>query len=338
MNKLIALVVTVFLSSCASTSDTSKNNNQKKSYAENHLKSEYRFVGVVPFSSEDLYYIDFDKEVYKSVDSSSATQAIYIQPEKKVIGVAFKGINTRHGSSKLHKCVRGGMNNEERPLYHLCDSNFLDTDGDATANANAKLGLGVIFTASVIDMVRVKPDEVYFATKKLNLTQQTDFITRTVELENKKLAEQKAKKERIATLKIEREQQRFKQIRAEKEKAEAMAIARVQNAKDIFNENNVGSKVCKNGKLKFQARRNLSIDFTNGQPSGPIQWYQNDGQLLAFVEGFSKDGSKLKLRMAGFSFADAPVNVLNNPAMGSLTSQPGVLAWDKNEDWFLCDS
>lgn len=96
----------------------------------------------------------------------------------------------------------------------------------------------------------------------------------------------------------------------------------------------IGRKICRDGKLTFQAHRNLVIDPYNG---GPIQNYKNDGQISGFIEGVSPDKTRLQIRISGFAFKTSGINPVSTPMLENIPAQAGSITWDSKERWFFCE-
>lgn len=143
------------------------------------------------------------------------------------------------------------------------------------------------------------------------------------------------------------ENMRIKDIREDKRKAEQKVVSaaayqrnlqktrqRKADAKNIFNTKNIGRMICKDGKLKYMAYHRLGASVSNTRHQ-----FSDDGQIIAHIEGFSDDGSRIKIKVARAAFAyklrSAPQST---PTMEHIVAEPGVVTWVDNIDWYLCEA
>ncbi|MFA5261757.1 MAG: hypothetical protein WC450_11070, partial [Candidatus Omnitrophota bacterium] len=128
---------------------------------------------------------------------------------------------------------------------------------------------------------------------------------------------------------IKREEEKRK---AERERLEQKAeLARSERQKKdgagrtISKEDNIGRKICRKGMLKYSAG-----NATVGEPGA---------ELHAFLEGFSRDGYRIKFRVLGWATQTGRLKF--NPSSPMMfegfTVEPGTIYWDDVKEWFLCD-
>lgn len=155
--------------------------------------------------------------------------------------------------------------------------------------------------------------------------------------------QEKAEAEKLAIARKKEKEKRAieREARLRKERRQAAELAKLEKrerAKELLllgEPETIGRKVCRNGTLKFQARRRLSIDPYNG---GPIQNYKADGQLIGFIEGASPDKERLQIRLSGYAFKEHGISATNIPMMGGIQANSGTLTWDTKKNWFFCSA
>jgi hypothetical protein len=112
---------------------------------------------------------------------------------------------------------------------------------------------------------------------------------------------------------------------------ERNALAGVRPAPVLPGPDLVGARICRDGQMTFQSCMN---------PAYPSSCFPKKvkGQLKAFVEGYSPDGTRLQIRIAGHGFYernDYPMN--SEPTLEGLTAQAGAVAWDEAANWYRCN-
>ena len=101
--------------------------------------------------------------------------------------------------------------------------------------------------------------------------------------------------------------------------------------KEFALRENIGRTICKSGTIKYLS--------TSRHNRASPQEYAEDGQLQAYLEKTSPDGSRVQFRMSGFSFHD---NRTRSIIIGSSTKfdqheySAGNVLWDKVDDWYFC--
>lgn len=63
-----------------------------------------------------------------------------------------------------------------------------------------------------------------------------------------------------------------------------------------------------------------------------------NGQIMAFLEGFSKNGQRIKFSILGHATPSGRLNgsLVSHPKMGDFILKPSSTYWDDVSDWFLC--
>lgn len=129
-----------------------------------------------------------------------------------------------------------------------------------------------------------------------------------------------------ARLKLAEARSREQRQRQAQETADRQA--RETARRNLFQSENIGRLVCKAGSMTFPGSR------------GP-----RAGQIQAFIEGFNPDGSRMRVRIHGYAFAQ-PLRLSSGfvmvpsepPRMGNLVAQQGAVAWDEPLGWEICSS
>ncbi len=222
--------------------------------------------------------------------------------------------------------------------------NFIDTDGnlnkiDAVGDINAYKSLPLysqFLELTVID----KPINSDLS-KKVNV-----FVDK-----QKSEYEKAIKKKKLALLlrAREREEENRKTEKARlkaaatrlkaKQKAEAEKIQQKQKKREwaktiISSNNNIGRKICKDGILKGEQ---LLYDGRVILGRQHYESRQENGQLLAYLEGFSPDGYRIQFRILGYSIKAGRTNYYSPPNMGDFKAQQGAIYWDDVSEWYLCN-
>jgi hypothetical protein len=93
----------------------------------------------------------------------------------------------------------------------------------------------------------------------------------------------------------------------------------------------IGAQVCRDGLLTFQSCMNPAF------PSSCVPKFA-DGQLKAFLEGFSPDRTRVQLRVKSYALRapnDYPMH--STPSLGGIAGEAGTVMWDAATNWFRCE-
>jgi hypothetical protein len=106
-----------------------------------------------------------------------------------------------------------------------------------------------------------------------------------------------------------------------------------ENAKSqISHDYNIGQQICKDGNVKYSY---FSGFYIMGHPSHRNT--SHPARIMAFLEGFSPDGYRIKIRISGWApigrTAPRPSDYLR---MDGVVIQPEIVQWDDVKEWYLC--
>lgn len=121
---------------------------------------------------------------------------------------------------------------------------------------------------------------------------------------------------------------RRKQAIAELANEEAAQTERRSIAMAAVGDSELGTRICRDGQFEFVIS------------TGAISATRNAaGVLVAQIDGFSDDRSRLRFNVLGFDIPSrtrftAPL--ASDPRMGDFFATPGTVYWDKAIHWYVC--
>lgn len=141
------------------------------------------------------------------------------------------------------------------------------------------------------------------------------------------LAEQKRKEEAEKRRKAkEKEEERLAQEKRLKQ------IQQEMFQRLITSSYGIGRQICKSGTLEYHWS---SYSYGGAR----IRRGTDPGILVAFVEGSSPDGSRLQIRMDGWTNESRSLGLpaIDVPTMDGVSSQKGLVTWVNTNEWTLCE-
>lgn len=151
--------------------------------------------------------------------------------------------------------------------------------------------------------------------------------------QNKALEELKSNEKKIELMEQERRNQELAAQEKEKDAQRERIQVNRDNAKNIISKKqNYGRKICKNGTLQYSKYTGIMMF---GKP-----YYINHstpGQVMAYLEDFSDDGYRIKIRVAGWGIEIGRLELSASPTLDGLTAQEGMVSWSDVLGWFICD-
>ncbi|MBS3796369.1 hypothetical protein [Pseudoalteromonas sp. BDTF-M6] len=113
-------------------------------------------------------------------------------------------------------------------------------------------------------------------------------------------------------------------------------VARAAQLKAVQDPANIGSQVCRDGQLNYVG---VGYSSLHRQEFATDRSDEN-GQVLAFIEGHSPDKNRLKLRIKGYTVKSGTLRYLSDttPSLDGLSAPIGAIVWDSANNWYICVS
>lgn len=102
-----------------------------------------------------------------------------------------------------------------------------------------------------------------------------------------------------------------------------------QARRDVFLASSMGTRICSYGTFNYV--------ITTGTISAPGQ---APGYLVAQLDGFSDDKTRLRFRVLGVDISSRRGRVApfaSDPQFGEFVATPGIVYWDRTESWSACE-
>ena len=146
------------------------------------------------------------------------------------------------------------------------------------------------------------------------------------ERENKRISEESENAER----KIKESA-----VKLEKELKKIISENKIRSAKMADLDNNIGQRYCSNGHINYLSSVCSSTSCWNKETTEPAQ-------LQAYLEGFTEDRQRLRLRILNWANSTGRVYYIENSDILFLAEtwrqkvKAGIVFWSNIDDWFLC--
>ncbi|MCG8095861.1 MAG: hypothetical protein JAZ17_19960 [Candidatus Thiodiazotropha endolucinida] len=161
-----------------------------------------------------------------------------------------------------------------------------------------------------------------------------DLLQPVVDRAYQKYVNNAPSREHQAKRYAEQHRKKSEESRKQVAKREANEKRKREKAKYMLsNRDAIGERICKDGTLNYTSSSGIYFKgelVTNKRSTR--------GQIIAFLEGYSDNGYRIKFRVANWATPNGkiPGKLVGIPSMDGLAITSGTVYWDDVKDWHPC--